>query len=292
MHVSRPLRMSHFICDVHALLLLCWHTNEACHILMSHVTYEWGGGVTSWVRRRDITWALTCCVLCKTFIICVYKVAKTQRMAYLYRLFFVKEPYNSWLFCRKTICNLRHPMSLRHPVLRRCTRKRDRANERVCECVLVRMRVYVCVCVCARVHVRVCVRGCACVCICVFVYVCECVNIFVCVCEGMCVYECVSVCVCACVCVYVCASTCLDVFLLTAYQRRCRPPCSCAFVGGCIHTHAYTHMYIYICIKGDLHTFIYTYIYIYIHIYMYLYIYVYVYVCTYAYTHKHNYMYM
>ena len=30
-----------------------------------------------------------------------YRVAKTQRMAYLYTSFSAQEPYNSWLFCRK-----------------------------------------------------------------------------------------------------------------------------------------------------------------------------------------------
>jgi len=30
-----------------------------------------------------------------------YRVAKTHRMAYLYRSFSAKEPYNEWLFCRK-----------------------------------------------------------------------------------------------------------------------------------------------------------------------------------------------
>jgi len=33
--------------------------------------------------------------------VCLYRVAKTRRMPYLYRSFSEKEPYNSWLFCGK-----------------------------------------------------------------------------------------------------------------------------------------------------------------------------------------------
>ena len=60
---------------------------------------------------------------------------------------------------QKITCNLRHPMSLRHPV--RCF-----ASSPSRACVYVYVYVCVCVCVCARVCV------CVCVCVCVYVRVC------------------------------------------------------------------------------------------------------------------------
>jgi len=45
------------------------------------------------------------------------------------RLFFAKEPPIIGLFCGKCPTQIRHPMGLRHPVVREC----------VCACVLVKM---------------------------------------------------------------------------------------------------------------------------------------------------------
>jgi len=45
-----------------------------------------------------------------------YRVAWSHRMPYNHRSFPAKEPYNQWLFCKKMTCNLRHSMSLGHPV--------------------------------------------------------------------------------------------------------------------------------------------------------------------------------
>jgi len=59
-----------------------------------------------------------------------YRVAKTNRMPYFYRLFFAKEPLIIRLFCGKWPVKIRHPVGLLHP-------------SHVCMC---EWHMYVCMC--------------------------------------------------------------------------------------------------------------------------------------------------
>jgi len=59
-----------------------------------YTSQECGCGVFVWERKR---------VRASMFqnLLLVYRVAKTNRVPYLYKSFSAKDPYNLWLFCRE-----------------------------------------------------------------------------------------------------------------------------------------------------------------------------------------------